>query len=390
MTDRASTRYAPVPQQGFEDVDLIVGEPVGFAEILLQDLVDAGDHVADDLRRGVPDTQFLAEFWVEGFEEGLVEVLDGLGLAEPLEEDGPVDPVERVGGPAHHFGDVVPLVEVGGIGQLAEELAEDRHVEVAGGLLPVEPLVRPGGGTVPEDPGAEESVKEGLHERGLEEPFAFLVFHVQAERLFEGLADRFDLPLCLRVLDPLQRITGVAGQEPRDVLGVGKRSGAAEDPLEELDEPLTVLGVGDFRLCSELPERLFGIGQLVVLMTHGLARRVGADQRELSEVGDEHLPVLLPVAGDLLTVLDADDVVLRRLHLDRPAGGEHTLGGLAAAARDLVGGEQAAVGHVAVGVAQAHEAAHPRLFEFVADGVEECFERGVVAELGGNGAGAPA
>ena len=64
-----------------------------------QDLVDAGHHVLDDLRRRVPDAQLLAQLGVERLEERLVEVLHGVLLLEGGKEARPVDAVERLAGP---------------------------------------------------------------------------------------------------------------------------------------------------------------------------------------------------------------------------------------------------------------------------------------------------
>ena len=44
-----------------EYVDVIGGQPFGDAEVVLQGLIDAGDHVSDDLDGGVPDAELLAE-----------------------------------------------------------------------------------------------------------------------------------------------------------------------------------------------------------------------------------------------------------------------------------------------------------------------------------------
>ncbi len=62
-------------------------------ELGAEKMVDALDHVADDFARGVPDAELLAELRVEGFEEGLVEVIDGVFVVEGGEE-GRLDAVE--------------------------------------------------------------------------------------------------------------------------------------------------------------------------------------------------------------------------------------------------------------------------------------------------------
>ena len=92
---------------GVEDVDVIGGESVGDAEIVLEGPVDAGDHVAHDLVWGVPDAELLAEPGIEGFEKRFVEVghrlAAGSGGGHARVEAGEkgllVDPVEGGGGP---------------------------------------------------------------------------------------------------------------------------------------------------------------------------------------------------------------------------------------------------------------------------------------------------
>ena len=83
--------------------DVIGGQAFGDSEVVLQRPVDAGDHVSDDLGGGVPDAELLAEGGVEGLQEGLVEVWDGLALAEPVEEGDAVDAVEGGCGPVQHL-----------------------------------------------------------------------------------------------------------------------------------------------------------------------------------------------------------------------------------------------------------------------------------------------
>ncbi len=83
-----------------EHDDALVGEPASMPSSSRSTVVDAGDHVADDLRGRVPDAEVLAEDGVVLFEERLVEVLDGLGIdVEAPEEPRAVDAPERLGGP---------------------------------------------------------------------------------------------------------------------------------------------------------------------------------------------------------------------------------------------------------------------------------------------------
>ena len=67
--------------------------------------------------RRVPDAKLLAEVWVEGFEEGLVEVRDGLSLVEAVEEGVAVYAVEGRGRPVEHL-DEVQGFQTPGVGEL--------------------------------------------------------------------------------------------------------------------------------------------------------------------------------------------------------------------------------------------------------------------------------
>ena len=88
---------------------------VGDAEVVPEGAVDAGDHVSHDLDGCVPDAELLAECGVEFLEEGLVEVLYGLALAEAVEEGVAVDAVEGCGGPVEHLDESEGL-EAAGVG----------------------------------------------------------------------------------------------------------------------------------------------------------------------------------------------------------------------------------------------------------------------------------
>ena len=82
-----------------------------------------------------------------------------MGVVELGEEGGAVHAVERVRRPTHDLGEVVPGVEVRRVGQLVDELSQDRHGKVFGSLFPVELVFAAGGGAVPIVAGAN-SVKE--------------------------------------------------------------------------------------------------------------------------------------------------------------------------------------------------------------------------------------
>ena len=59
---------------GIEDVDVVGGQAVGDAQVVLQGAVDAGDHVAHHLGRGCTRRRAACGGGVEGLEERLVEV----------------------------------------------------------------------------------------------------------------------------------------------------------------------------------------------------------------------------------------------------------------------------------------------------------------------------
>ncbi len=122
-----------------EHLHVGAGEPERLVKLGAQEMIDALNHVADDFARGVPDPEFLAQLWIEGFKEGLVEVLDGVFLTEGCEEVA-LDAVEGVGGVVEDLGDL-DGVQRSGLGDGVEERAENGDAEVFGGETPVEDSV---------------------------------------------------------------------------------------------------------------------------------------------------------------------------------------------------------------------------------------------------------
>ena len=149
-------------------------------------MVNTLDHVADDLAWGVPDTELLAELGVEGFEEGLIKVVDGVGFVESSKEAG-LDTVEGVGGMIEDLDDL-DGVECPALGDGVEELAEDGDSEVVGGETPVEGSAGSFafGGAAPEDPGGKDAVEKGLDEGGEEEVFALVALEGDTEGVLQG------------------------------------------------------------------------------------------------------------------------------------------------------------------------------------------------------------
>ena len=130
-------------------------------------------------------------------------------------------------------------------------------MQIAGRLFPVEPLRGGQVRAVPQDPGREHAVEEGLHQGGLEELLALGVRHFEAEGVFEGLADGLHRPVGGGVLDPAAGVPGVAGQEPGDVLRVGQRGRPAEAAFQEIEQPVAVLGHGalSYAAAARIPFR---------------------------------------------------------------------------------------------------------------------------------------
>ena len=120
-----------------EHVDVFRGEAVGDAEVVLQRLVNASDHVAHHFRWRVPDAQLLPKLGVEGFEERLVEVRHRLALVEAGEERGPVHSVEGGRGPVQHF-DQAEGLQAAGIGKLLEQRPQNWRAQMPDRFMPVE------------------------------------------------------------------------------------------------------------------------------------------------------------------------------------------------------------------------------------------------------------
>ena len=126
-----------------EHVDVFRGEALGDAEVVLQRLVNASDHVAHHFRWRVPDAQLLPKLGVEGFEERLVEVRHRLALVEAGEERGPVHPVEGGRGPVQHL-DQAEGLQATGVGKLLEQRSQNWRAQMPDRFMPVETTGRRG------------------------------------------------------------------------------------------------------------------------------------------------------------------------------------------------------------------------------------------------------
>ena len=380
---------------GVKHVDVLRGETLRDAEIVLQRPVHAGDHVADHFGRRVPDAELLAQRRVEGFEERLVEIGHRLAFVEAGEEGVPVHPVEGGGRPVQHL-DQAERLQATGLGELLEQGLQHRDAQVPDRLAPTEPLrtvVAAGGGWPaislpvrprPQHPGGEDAVEQGLHQGRMEEARALLALEAHPERLFERGAHRGERGRVARHLDPREPVAGVGGEQPRQVLRLGERGPVGEGATEILDETRTDLA-GEGARCLQLAlERGIAAGQPEGLERGLLARRILADERELAQIGRQHQTIAAPVAPDLLAHCRPQHVLVRGLDLDHAAF--RCLALARAPPLHLPGRVEAEVGMARALVGQLADAEHLGL-QRRADRVEQVRERPVARTLPGRSAG---
>ena len=243
-----------------EHVDVLRRQPFGDAEVVLKRLVHPGDHVADDLRRRVPDAELLAEVRVEGLEEGFVEIGHRLALGEAGEEGGTVHPVERGGGPVQHL-DEAERLQPAGVGELLEQRPKHRRAQMPDRVMPVEFPRRRRGLPRPQHPGREHAVEQGLHQRRMEEARAPVALEADAERLLQRRTHRPQRGRVARRLDPREAVAGVGSEQPREVLRLGQRGTVRQRAGEIFAEPgADIPGEGAGRP-DPAPELLRAAGQ---------------------------------------------------------------------------------------------------------------------------------
>ena len=366
---------------GIEDDHVRVRESVGETEFGAQDGVHAFDLVADDLLGGVPDAEFLAQFGIEGVQEGFVEVLDGVPLVEGPEELGAVHAIQGGGGPVEDF-DQAQCAETGGIGDLHEEGAEHGNAQEVVGGAPVEAAgdgirrrglaegVGKSGFFIgfgiapprPQNPGGEDAVEEGLNERRTKEMLAFLALEAQAEGVFEGLPQAGQ-GREIGLFDAQARVVGVGGENAGHVLRSGQRRIMEQHTLEILQHAFAMRRRRLTRMGGQTPEFALGLGQRKGFQNARLSGRAFADKGEGAEVGHEHHAVPLPVSLHLLGPGHLADIFSRRFGFDHAArrvlNQEGILFGvrIARLATELIGGEQAAVGQPGAPVGKVDDAA---------------------------------
>ena len=343
---------------GVEDEDARVGETVGDVQFLAQHGVHAGDHVFDNLRRGVPDAQFLAQRGIERLEERLVEILHGVGLDELREEGPAVHAVERGGGPVEHFHQA-ERAELRRRGDLLEQGLDHRDMERPRGGLPVEGVRARGVFLVPQHPRREDPVEERLHERGAEEVLALVRLELHAQRLLQRGADGGERGQIPGRLDAGAGVAGVGGEKEGDILGIVQRRGVEQDALEVFGEAFAEGGRRLARVRGGGPERGFAGGEAEGFQADRRAAGAALEQAEVAVVAHEHLAVMGEVVFDLLRLDEGVEFLARALHFEDAARGLlPQQRGCLVAVLELVRREQPAVGDAGAAVFQLDEAAN--------------------------------
>jgi hypothetical protein len=204
-------------------------------------MVNAGDHILDDFFGCVPDAEVLTQLGIEGFKEGLVEVSNGFVFAKSCEKSG-LNAVEGFSGEIEHLLEL-DGVESAGVGDFAEEFAEDRDPKIVCRNAPVEASIGNAalGRTPPENPGREDAVEEGLDEGGAEEVLAFFALKADAERFLEGSFD------CIETGERMVFHAGagfacIGRQKPCYVSGLDERRTIKHDAGEKVGEEIFVFG----------------------------------------------------------------------------------------------------------------------------------------------------
>ena len=380
-----------------EHVDVLGRESVRDVEVVLQRPVHAGHHVANHLRRRVPDTELLAQVRVEGFEEGLVEVRNCLAFVEAGEERLAVHPVERRRRPVQHL-DQAERLEPSGVGELLEQRPQHRGAQVPHRLAPTEAGgvvagvpggVRPaadarsGTRARPQHPGGEDAVEQCLHQRRAEEARAPFTLEAHAQRVFEGGAHRLQRRRVTGCLDPRETVAGVGREQPRQVLRLGERGPVGQRAREILAQTRADRPRKNTRIFQPAGECLFALGQPKRLQHRLVAVRVWADQAELAQVRDQHQAVAAPIARHLLAHRPRPQVLVRRLHLDDAA--LRCLSLARAAALHLLRGVESEVGMARALVGKLADAEHLGL-QCRAHRVQKIRERPVARPLAGGSA----
>ena len=367
-----------------EHVDILVRQPVGPAQFFAQHGVHAGDLILDDLRRGVPDTEFLAQFGIEGLEERFVEILDGVSFGELLEEFRAVHAVECGCGPVQHFHQA-QRTQLGRGRDLLEEGLDHRDVERPSGGLPIKGFAAFGLFLVPEHPGGEHAVEERLHQGGAEEMSAFDGLELHAQGLLQRRPNGSERRQFSGRLDAGARVPGVGGEEESNVAWIVERRGMQQDALEVFGEALAQAGGDSVRLRGGGPEISFAVGQVKRLEVLDRSAGPARQQEKIPVVGEEDLAIVGEVILHLLGLRDFGQFLGRRFNLNDPARWIQAVQrSFLVAVLELVGSEKSAIWLARTAILDLDQATHFR-FQRVTGGVKELRERAVAGGFPGGG-----
>ncbi len=207
---------------------------------------------------------------------------------------------------------------------------------------------------------------------------ALLALELDAEGLFERLADGGERRHRTRVIDAPERVAGIGGEEPGDVLGLPQRNRLRQRPLQVLAERMADAARRLLRRRCKLPERRLTLGDAEALKTGRPPRSILADQQEVAVVRHQNQAIEVPVFADLFGLRGQPGLVGEWLDLDDAALGFLPLLRLAPLA--LGHGEQSEVGVAGAGIFEGGEAEDTR-FQAGPDGVQEVGENRIIRKL---------
>lgn len=138
---------------------------------------------------------------------------------------------------------------------------------------------------------------------------ALFALELQAQGLFQR-SSHAGQRRELQAFDAGLRRSRVRSKEPCHVFRRSKRGGMQHYALEKLDEPRTVDLVCLAGRSRRLPELPLAIRQPVGFENGGLTVGILSHQNEVAIVGDEDLPVPVPILGDLVGFSGDPGIVL--------------------------------------------------------------------------------
>jgi hypothetical protein len=237
---------------------------------------------------------------------------------------------------------------------------------------------------MPDHPGGEEAVEEGLHDRRTEEFVAAFVREVDAERLFDSTSEIGEAGGIRSKTRPC--IACVGGEESRDLLRRVQRGVVEHDALYEIEKSVAVEFCRGDGIGGGLPERSFVSADFETFEFDCLAAPV-LDQKELAVVGDEDVAVLAEVLRNLFAGGNLGDALVRRFRFDHATvRGKAHADGETGILREPGLRRDRTVRNASAKILSLHDAANLRL-QLLADSVEQRFERAVVGRLGCTEAG---